>query len=245
MAANPVLDVLNQHASVRAFTHEPVLEDDFAAAIQAGQRAATSSNIQSYCAVRIEDADKRERLIAATGGQKKVAECPLFLVICGDTRRHRLLAEASGAPYVANLEVFMLAVIDATLFAQNMVVAFESMGYGTCYIGGLRNDLVETDRILQLPSGVLPLYGLCVGRPAKPLSHRPRLDPAAVVFDERYPDDDRMMELMAEYDGRMAAWYAEQGHQAPDWTSRMRERFQDLHRARNAEFYRSRGASFV
>ncbi|MCH2160438.1 MAG: hypothetical protein MK085_01050 [Phycisphaerales bacterium] len=49
---------------------------------------------------------------------------------------------------------------------------------------------------------------------------------------------------MAEYDLRMASWYAQQGHEAPDWSTRMRERFESAHRTRNVEFYMSRGALF-
>ena len=54
---------------------------------------------------------------------------------------------------------------DAALFAQNMVVAFESMGYGTCYIGGLRNDLQALHEVLDTPEGVWPLFGLLKGVP--------------------------------------------------------------------------------
>ena len=125
---NIVLDTLLAHRSIRRFSTEPVVEEDLRQAVAAGQQAATSSNIQGYCAIRIRDAKRLKRLVKLTGGQKKVAECGAFLVICGDTRRHRLLARRSGRPHVSNLEAFMLALIDASLFAQNMVVALESLG---------------------------------------------------------------------------------------------------------------------
>ena len=120
-SVDAVLSTLLEHRSIRRFRADPIPEVDLHRAVDAGQRAATSSNIQAYCAIRISDPDRLERLVALTGGQRKVAECPLFLAICGDTRRHRLVASRAGRPHVSNLEAFMLAAIDASLFAQKAV----------------------------------------------------------------------------------------------------------------------------
>lgn len=138
----------------------------------------------------------------------------------------------------------MLAVIDASLFAQNMVVALESMGYGTCYIGGLRNDLPAVHKLLGTPEGVWPIFGLCIGRPAQDPESRPRLDPDAVLFDENYPTDEAMLESIDEYDGRMASWYERQGIDTPGWSKRLERHFEERHRTRNAQWYRGAGADF-
>ncbi len=130
MNTNSTLELLLSHRSVRRFTDDPVTTEDLHAAVQAGQQASTSSNVQAYSALAIRDSEDLARLVTLTGGQEKVAECPLFLAICADTRRHRILADRNGCTYQTNLEGFMLATIDAALFAQNMCVAFESMGYG-------------------------------------------------------------------------------------------------------------------
>lgn len=244
METNTVLDTLFNHSSVRRFTDEPIPPRHLEAAVRAGQQAATSSNVQAYSAVCIRDPEKLERLVECSGGQKKVAECPLFMVICGDTRRHRLLVEKAGHEFVSNLEVFMVATIDASLFAQNMVVAFESMGYGTCYIGGIRNDLNKTQEVLRLPEGVWPLFGLCIGRPARDSDVRPRLDSEAVVFEERYPTDSEMFARMEAYDARLSEWYAAHGLDPVRWTDRMETRFQEAARVGNFDFYRRMGASF-
>ena len=244
MQRNPTIASLLSHRSIRTFTDEPVSDEDLACAVRAGQQASTSSNIQAYCAIRIRDHKRRERLVELTGGQKKVALSPVFLVICGDTRRHRLLAERAGIAYSTNLEGFMLALIDAALFAQNMVVALESMGYGTCYIGGLRNSLQDVQELLNVPEGVWPFFGLCIGRPKGVSAQRPRLEPNAILFEERYPEDSQVFSWIEKYDARMSAWYREQGIDTSGWASRIEQHFEERRRTGNAQYYRGQGASF-
>ncbi len=160
---NDLVSLMLSHRSIRRYREEPVSAEHIAAAVDAGQAASTSSAVQAYCVIHVTDQQHRLELAALTGPQDKVARCGSFFVICGDTRRHRLLCESAGQIYRAAFEGFLVAVIDASLFAQNFALAFESMGYGICYIGGLRNQLSEVDRILKIPEGVYPLYGLCVG----------------------------------------------------------------------------------
>ena len=243
-ASELIVDHLLAHRSIRKFRSDPVPDDVLQRAVRAGQQAATSSNIQAYCAIRVRDEERLTRLVQLTGGQAKVAMCGAFLVICGDTRRHRLVAQRAGEPHVSNLEAFMLATIDATLFAQNLVIALEAMGWGTCYIGGLRNDLPAVHELLGTPDGIWPIFGLCIGRPDQDPETRPRLEPNAVLFDERYPVDREMLESIDRYDERMRTWYERQGMDTSDWSTRIERQFQERHRTRNAEWYRQVGADF-
>ena len=242
--AEVVLQQLLQHRSIRRFLPEPVPEDVLLRGIEAGQQAATSSNIQAYCVIRIRERARLRRLVELTGGQKKVAECGAFLTICGDTRRHRLVAERAGKPYASTLETFMLATIDASLFAQNLVIALEAMGWGICYIGGLRNDLPGVMELLGTPDGVWPLFGLCIGRPDQDPEIRPRLDPSAILFEESYPDDSEVFDRIDEYDVRMGDWYQRQGIDHSGWSARIEEQFRERRRGETAGCYREAGADF-
>jgi FMN reductase (NADPH) len=199
---NDAIDLMMRHRSIRRYRPDPIPESHIRIAVEAGQAASTSSAEQIYCLIRVTDQAHRRHLVELTGGQEKVARCGAFFIVCGDTRRLRLAIERSGRTYAARLEGFLKAVIDASLFAQNLALAFESLGYGICYIGGLRNDLPAVDRLLELPGGVYPLFGLCVGVPEEQPIARPRLPIEAVLFDGRYPSDEAMVGLIAAYDGR-------------------------------------------
>ena len=231
------------HRSIRRYLDEPVRDEDVRRAVSAGQAAATSSAVQGYCVIRVRDAERRGRIAELCGPQAKVAEAPAFFVVCGDARRHRLVVERSGGSYEQRLEGFRLCVIDAALFAQNMVVALEAMGYGTCYIGGLRNDLHAVNRVLSVPEGVYPLFGLCVGRPAEEPMERPRLGVDAVLLEEVYPGDEAMLGMIDEYDGRYRAYLRERGAaEVVGWSEAMAGKLGGVRRPELGSFYTGRGA---
>ncbi len=239
---NQVVDLLLRHRSIRRFADDPVPEADVRAAVQAGQMASTSSAMQAYALLEITTPEVRERLVELTGNQSKVARAPRFFVVLGDTRRHRQAAEKHGEPYDARLEAFLVATIDASLFAQNVCVAFESMGYGICYIGGLRNQLPEVDALLGLPPGVYPLFGLCVGRPAQDPSLRPRLPVAAVWMKDRYAEEAPLQAELEAYDETYRAYRRERGAEPSSWTEAMAKAHRTPSRASLASYYASKGA---
>ena len=49
------------------------------------------------------------------------------------------------------------------LASQNAALAAESLGFGIVYIGGLRTRIEEVAELLELPEGVYPVYGMCIG----------------------------------------------------------------------------------
>jgi nitroreductase len=241
---NPILEQEAAHRSIRAYTNQPVPADDVLRAVAAAQMAATSSNVQAYSLIQVEDPAKRARLCVLTGNQPQVEKAGAFFVVCADQRRFRLMATDHDAPYAANLETFLVGVIDASLFAQNLVLGFESMGYGTCYIGGLRLDLPAVDELLELPPDVFPLYGLVVGQSAEDPHPRPRLAPEAVLFHDRYPDEQTQRAQIAEYDRRMTEYYTKRGARAYDWSEGVYRKFEEPHREQLLGYYESKGALF-
>lgn len=181
------------HRSVRRFLDEPVVAGDLHAIVAAAQSAASSSNQQSWSVVAVADRDRRSRLAHLAGDQWFIAEAPLFLVWLADLGRAARIAEAAGAEFGAAdyLESTLVASIDAALAAQNAVLAAESLGYGTVYVGAVRNHPREIAAELHLPRRVFPVFGLAVGRadPDEPAGIKPRLPQGSVLHHERYDAD--------------------------------------------------------
>src|SRR5690606_40800142 len=72
------------------------------------------------------------------------------------------------------LDMFLQAVVDAALVAQNAAVAAESLGLGICMIGGIRNDPVKVAELLKLPPRTFALVGK-IGRDTSELQSRENL----------------------------------------------------------------------
>jgi len=244
VGGNPVLETMAAHRSVRSFLPGSVPDDHVRAAVEAARMAPTSSWIQAYALVEVTDPDERSRLVELTGGQPQVGAAGVFFVVCGDARRHGLVARRAGKPHVANLETFLLAVVDASLFAQNLVLAFESMGYGTCCIGGLRNRLPDVDALLELPANVWPLFGLCVGAPdpERATGTRPRLPVPAIWMKDRYLDDEAVLAHVDVHDEEAAAHYADRGLAGRDWSGGIWRKFATAVREDLYDYYTSKGA---
>ncbi|HEY6898937.1 MAG TPA: NADPH-dependent oxidoreductase [Rhodocyclaceae bacterium] len=225
---NEVLELLLAHRSVRAYTPEPLAEGTLESLMAAAQSASTSSNLQAWSVIAVTDQERKQALCELCGQQRQIPQAPLFLVWLADLHRLEQVAAYRGeaAEALPYLEMLTVAVIDAALAAQNFVVAAESLGLGTVYIGALRNHVDQVAALMELPPNVMPVFGMCVGHidPARPGSIRPRLEQGAVLFRETYGKADPAPALQR-YDEVMSRYYAEQKIKAPNsWTGHSAER---------------------
>jgi len=220
---NPTLDLLHRHRSIRKFTDQPVGDDLLNQLVTAGQAAASSSFLQGVTIMRVTDAVKRVALRDVAGGQRYVEEAPEFLVFCADLGRPmRMCRNHGGVPAEGLTEQFVIATVDAALYAQNVVVAAESCGLGICYIGALRNDPATVSEILDLPKDVYPVFGMCIGWPDQDPEVKPRL-PISVMLKENSYSTEGEDEVIAGYDEVMRDYYANRSSNAKvqGWSEQM------------------------
>ncbi|WP_069166736.1 NADPH-dependent oxidoreductase [Nocardia altamirensis] len=220
---NPVLDVLHRHRSVRRYLTDPVTDDTLRLLISAAQSAPTSSNLQVWSVIAVRDPERRARLAALPGNQVHILQAPVLLVWTADFARLRQLAADREAPLdgADYLESSYVGFIDAALAAQNAVVAAESLGLGTVYLGALRNNPEDVAAELNLPPQVFAVFGLLVGHPdpSEDARVKPRLPQGAVLHHETY-DLAAQRDHVADYESRIAEFYAEQ-ELSHSWTERV------------------------
>jgi nitroreductase len=222
-----VLDALMSHRSVRAYLTDALPKGTTELLVAAAQSAATSSNMQTWSVVAVEDQARRDRLAVLANHQKHISVAPLFLLFLADLSRADRIGEAQGKPMDGTpfTEAFMVALIDAALAAQNATVAAESMGLGTVYIGSMRNHPEEVAAELGLPPNCMVAFGLCVGMPdpAVPTSVKPRLPQSMILHHEKY-DTSRDAAGLAEYETTFAQFQKQEGLPASGWISRVMDR---------------------
>ena len=241
----PDLHKFLNHRCVRKYKPELIPEDTIRGLIGAAQSAATSSGLQLWTAISVQDPERREAIANLCDPNEQVRTCSWFFAFCADHYRLRQAAhtvgeEALGLDYT---EFYTMAVIDAALAAERMVCAAESLGIGICYIGGLRNNPEGVKELLELPEGLFGLFGLCLGWPEEPLTAeiKPRLSPEAIWHSERYNPAPNIVE----YNSRMEQFYTEQKMRGDfNWSKRSGRRVDETHltgRETQLEFIHKQG----
>lgn len=212
---------LLSHRSVRAYLDRPLPDGTLEALVAAAQSASTSSNLQTWSVVAVEDPARREALAGFAGNQAHVRTAPLQLVWLADLNRLSHSAEHHGIDIEGPdyLEMFLVAAIDAALAAQNAALAAEALGLGIVYIGGMRNKPLDVAALLGLPPRTFAVFGMCVGYPDpdKPAAIKPRLDQSAVLHRETY-NAGATGPAVAAYDETSAGFYRSQNMERNAWS---------------------------
>ena len=138
---NNALDTIMTHRSVRTYRDQPLPPGYLELTIAAAQSAATTSNLQAWSVIAVEDPARKARLAKFAADQRHIVEAPLLLVFVADLARLRSISADLGHPGTGldYIEAFIFAIADASFAAQNTIVAAESLGLGGCYIGAMRN----------------------------------------------------------------------------------------------------------
>lgn len=195
---------------MRKYSDQPISEELMSGLIASAQSAATSSSLQLWSVVSVQDPERRKVMAKLCAPNEQILSAGWFLCFLADHYRLKQAAAAvgEGAEGLPYAEFFAMAVIDAALAAERLVCAAESIGLGICYIGGLRNDAEGVKGALGLPEGTFGVFGLCLGWPAEPVTAaiKPRLEQSAIWHREQY----NLEVDVSEYDLRMRAFYESQ-----------------------------------
>lgn len=239
---NQIIETILNHRSIRKFEDKPLSQEQIEKIIACAQSASTASYIQAYTIIGVTDKGKKEKLAELAGNQAYVAENSIFLVFCGDLHRLELagkMEELDVTPSLESTEKFMVALIDAALAAQNAAIAAESMGLGLCYIGGIRNNLPEVQKLLKIPERVIPLFGVAIGYPAKMTDKKPRLPMSNIYHENEYKqNEEQFVAELTEYNGVISSYYEARtkGKRKDRWTEQMANMLQQKSRMYMKEY---------
>ena len=201
-------------ARCAAFLPRALPEGTLELLVAAAQSASTSSNLQFWSVVAVQEPERKSRLAELAGQQQFIRDAPLLLVWLADlSRLDRIAAEhqaqVDGTHY---LEEFIVGVVDAALAAQSALIAAESLGLGGVYIGAMRNLPEQIAAELALPPHVFAVFGMSIGYPdpARSTDIKPRLPQSVVLHREQYSVAARS-DAIDDYNATMRGFQREQG----------------------------------
>jgi nitroreductase len=184
-----MLDLLNQHRSIRKYTDQPIDSKLLNQLLEAACRTSNTGNMQAYSIVVTTDSDIKQQLAPTHFNQPMTIQAPVVLTFCADFNRFSQWCEQRKAePGYDNFQSFMATTIDTLLAAQTFCIAAESVGLGICYLGTTTYNAGEIINILKLPKLVVPITTITVGYPADMPAQTDRLPLEAVIHYETYHD---------------------------------------------------------
>ena len=184
----------------RRYTDRPVPQPLIDTLSCAALSASSKSDYQQASILQVFDPATRATLARPFPAMPWIGVSPVFLVFLGDTRRMQHLGDLRGhSAGNQGLEGFFNATVDAALAMQTFILCAEDAGLGTCPISVLRNEAPLVAAALELPPGVFPVSGLCIGWPADRGHASMRLPPALTLHHDRY-DDAELPLAIAAYD---------------------------------------------
>lgn len=196
---NETLKVIENRRSIRKYSATPLTAEEKQAILHATLRAPTAGNMMLYSIIEVENPALKERLAVTCDDQPFIATAPWVLLFVADYQRffdfytfsevESVCKEKGITPRQPGDGDLLLASCDALIAAQTAVIAAESLGIGSCYIGDILENAALHREMFNLPRYTLPITLLVFGRPFVVKEENrltSRYDPQYVVFKDKY-----------------------------------------------------------
>lgn len=173
--ANAVVQTMMRHKTIRKYQKRMPSRETINTIVRAGQQAPFASQLYS--------------IIITRDRAKHPYRAPLLFTMCVDVHKFELIMARRGWKLRTNdLTLLLFGVEDALLMTENMIIAGESLGLGSCLLGYAMNRADIIAKNYHLPPKVFPIVQLVMGYPAEDPPPRPRYPLEYTLFDERYPE---------------------------------------------------------
>ena len=173
MVMNSMIEAMLNRRSVRKYTDQKPTDEVIETVVRAGQHAPFAAQLCSLLLTR----------------KKAPFGAPLWFTVCVDMHRMELvMAKRGWTTRANNLSMLIFGIQDAALMAENMVMAAESLGMGSCFLGNAFYRVKQIQKRYRLPPRVFPLVELVMGYPAEEFPPRPRYPLDFTLFEDRYPE---------------------------------------------------------
>lgn len=164
------LEAIRTRRSIRRYTDEPVPDDVLAEILQAAMSAPSAGNQQPWQFVLVADRGLREAIANFHPYAQMVPQAPVAIVVCGDLR-----LESYQGYWVQ----------DCSAATQNLLLAAHAKGLGAVWVGIYPVDdrVRRLQKLLALPTQVIPLAVVPVGMPAERVPAANRFDTTRIHRD--------------------------------------------------------------
>ena len=161
---NEVLKTIAARRSTRRFRPEPISEDELRAILEAGLTAPSGHNDQSWYFAVVQNGELLKEI--SDGGKIEMAKLPVeWIANLGRNEKFNIFHNAPTAVIVATRKDAVSPVADACAAIENMLIAAESLGIGSCWIGFAQFYFTgpERTRKVGIPDGYAVQFAVALG----------------------------------------------------------------------------------
>ncbi|WOO88033.1 nitroreductase family protein [Mollicutes bacterium LVI A0039] len=211
-----IKSVLENRKSNRDFAGQVNL-DIVRETVKLAQRTACSMNAQQISVVMITEQDKLEQISQINWGQEHIKSCSAFLLFVLDNNRQDAVIAMENGGKVGiqdDIESIVVGSVDAGLIAQSVELLLQAQGIGTCFIGGVRNNIKAVAKLAGITGIATPLLGIAVGNvdtiENDQLDIRPRVNFESFFFEGQY-DEAKVRNGAVDYNEQLNKWWELRG----------------------------------
>ena len=191
-----------QHRSCRQFRKTPVPEETLKLLFACSLSAPSKSDLQQVSIIHLQSRDSRNFIHSVLPSMPWIKTAPVFLLFCGDSHRIKTVCEMHNTTFAHDpLDAFLNTATDTAMVLQNFIIAAEAAGLGCCPISAVREFTEQVAKFCQMPDGVYPLAGLCLGYPEGTSDISVRLPMSASLHKNKY-NEKNLKASIKDYDKR-------------------------------------------
>jgi nitroreductase len=171
---NKVLSVIASRRSVRRFKKEQIKDKELQAILESGLQAPSGHNDQSCYFVAVRSRELIDELSA--GCKQNMQKLPVdWMAELGRNEKYHIFYNAPTVIIVAARKDAISPLPDACAAIENMLLAAESLGVGSCWMGfaAFYFSGPEQYRKLGIPEGYQVHYGVALGYKPEKLALNP------------------------------------------------------------------------
>lgn len=194
---NETLKIISNRVSLRHYDKKKISAEHMNKIIESAIEAPTAGNMVMYSIIHIQDKKTMQKLAISCDSQPFIGTASDILIFVADFNKWNNYYKNEGM-YLdkgrkpKNAEM-LLSFEDTMVASENAVIAGESLGIGSCYIGDILENYKYHKELLNLPDYTIPLGMLTFGYYPKDYKRikKKRFDKKFIVFDEKYKTLDK------------------------------------------------------
>ncbi len=185
MIRNDVTTAIAQRRSIRKYTAKPVTDEQLETILECGTLAPSGMNLQQWFVAAVRDPALLKEISALQ--KEAVLAMPDLPPVMLERAKDPAFDATFGAPVVLIVTAEgSRGSMDACLLGENMVLAAQSLGLGTCISGSVTMAFQGEKgtallKKLGVPEGYAPVFGITLGEAAEAPEDKPREKKYAII----------------------------------------------------------------